>query len=317
MFTRRTLGVAMPTMGFAIAAFVCSQPASAVTFTPRVSGGYQDYALEFQDVTTPNPQGGISFRDGFRVSDRLGFLGAGLNISSKRIFVDLSAQRSARGTTHTTQFQGNGNFDVPGTTSVGHIHSLDSTFRRDELNATLGWGVTSEFSLYAGFKHAKLDMQNALLPLVDPPPQFGELFFFGTRAIDFHYNGPFLGATYAVPVGSWGALSIQSSVAFLDGGFKEHFNGLEFLADPSFPTGLRPIDTSDINGNLHGRARGLNLGVSWTGSFGGMLHDLSYTVGLDRSEYTFKTSESTTGDFTETNTRLRLDLRYRFSQERD
>ena len=62
-----------------------------------------------------------------------------------------------------------------------------------------------------------------------------------------------------------------------------------------------------------GKSTGLNLGVSWTGDLGGLsprLERLSYTIGIDRSEYTFKSSLRGANDFAETVTRARLDLKY-------
>ncbi|HEX7416889.1 MAG TPA: hypothetical protein VF315_02450, partial [Steroidobacteraceae bacterium] len=77
------------------------------------------------------------------------------------------------------------------------------------------------------------------------------------------------------------------------------------------------VDPSFANkAPIYGKSTGLNLGISWTGNLGwmsGKLDRLSYTLGLDRSEYKFGTRETSTGDFEETSTRVRLDLRYRFN----
>jgi hypothetical protein len=292
----------------------------AATIQPRVSVGQQDYEISFSDVTSGTSGGGLYYRDGFTLSDRLSFAGAGLTIGVGRFFFDLSGQRSNTGQASTRQFQGTALGDgtvsqVPG--SLGHNHSLDSKFERDEFNATLGYGITSQFSAYVGYKHANTDLHNRLdwNWVGAPLPALDEVLYDGTRSAEFKYDGAFVGATYSLPVDSWhGNFAIQSSLAFLDGSFQESFDGDVFLVgsnslilvDPS----IRGIGVSKVTG----KSRGLNLGVSWTGSFGSSksLERLSYTIGLDRSEYDFDSPDAT-GDFQETGTRLRLELRYRFN----
>lgn len=299
--------------------------AQAVTFQPRLSGGYQDYDISFEDVTSSDGAGGISYRDGFEIGDRVTFIGAGLTVSEGRFFVDVSAQRSQTGRDTTFQFQGIADGSEDGTTGgngAGQNHSLRAKFDRDEYNGTIGFAVTPDFSLYAGYKRATVDLRNTLSPswaTLDEAPDDLDVLFVGDRVIDFSYKGAFVGATYSIPVASWGgAFSIQSSVAFLDGRFKERFEGLvtiyHQLTPPFFF--VEPIDPSFVNGTIKGKSRGLNLGVSWTGGFNWIarsLSNLSYTLGLDRSQYEFDTKQSTTGNFEEKNTRLRLDLRYRFT----
>jgi hypothetical protein len=288
--------------------------AQAATIQPRLTAGYQDYDITFADVTAANATGGHVFRDGFDIGDRVSFVGAGLTWSGSRLFLDLSAQRSESGDDQLFQFQGTaiGNGVFSG--GNGHNHLLTSRFDRDEYNAAVGWGFTPEFSAYVGYKHATLDMRNQLIPVLSPFPGIGDVLFIGERVIDFEYDGAFIGGTYSLPVERWGgAFSLQSSLAFLDGEFKERFDGSVAVVGQFF--NLIPLDPSFVNGTIRGESRGFNVGISWTGGFGWMskrLSNLSYTLGLDRSEYDFETDQSTTGNFQEKNTRLRLDLRYRF-----
>jgi hypothetical protein len=136
----------------------------------------------------------------------------------------------------------------------------------------------------------------------------------GNYIMDFSYRGFFVGASYSVPVSDRGAFSIQSSVARLNADFKQRFEGSVFVLTPSGPVFLNP---AFITSSVRGRSTGLNLGVSWTGNFGGAAdswrRNLSYTVGLDESQYQFDADAVADGDFEEQNTRARFELRYRFS----
>jgi hypothetical protein len=295
--------------------------AQAVVIQPRVTAGVQDYELNFADVTEGNPNGGLFFRDGFKVRDHLHLLGAGFTVSFGKLFADISGQRTNTGHDLVRQFQGTATDagTIPAA-NFGQEHTLDSTFNRKEFNASVGWGVTPEFSAYFGFKHAQLDLSQLLNPLIPPLPVPGDLLFVGPRTIGFSYNGFFVGATYSFPVEALhGAIAVQSSVARLNGVFRESFDGRVFEVQPG--NQLQPLDASFRNrAPVYGKSTGLNLGVSWTGNCSWMsekLAALSYTFGIDRSEYKFNTKETTTGDFEETSTRVRLDLRYRFTIGRE
>lgn len=296
--------------------------AEPLQFQPRLSTGVQDYKLTFDDAINANGTG-YSYRDGFKVQDRLSFAGVGLTATSGRLFMDISGQWSGKGHDQTTQYEGT--FAGIGNFGNGHNHLLVGTFDRQELNATVGWGLTPELSAYLGYKHSKLDLSQQMSPLTSPPPDFQDVLFFGTRRIDFSYQGLFIGATYSLPVGHYGALSLQSSIAQLNATFTEHFSGNVALCAIPQAAGcvVLGIDPSfaDKKPSVHGESVGFNLGLSWTGNFAWLterLQKLSYTVGIDRSQYAFdsgnQSDASLAANFTEINTRARLDLRYRFGQ---
>jgi hypothetical protein len=121
-----------------------------------------------------------------------------------------------------------------------------------------------------------------------------------------------------VPVGNLGALSLQSSLARLDGAFTQRFNGNVFVTNPSFPNNLRPINPEFKDGRVDGISFGLNVGISWSGSFGWIsprLARLIYTIGVDQSQYKFDSGRSKSlwaADLQEKNTRARFEWRYPF-----
>ena len=293
-----------------------------VAVQPRVSVGMQDYQLTFPDVITPHLNDNrITVRDGFSIRDHLPYAGAGLTASSGNLFVDLSGQWSKTGHDTGFIFQGNSlNFPYGFGGSGGHNHSIDSRFGRQELNATIGYALSPNFSAYVGYKQATLNITQLRTPFFNPPPQNGDVLQYGNYIMDFSYHGFFLGTTYSLPIGSWGALSAQASIARLNASFKQHFDGLLFIYT-SIQTaagsviGLPiPLSPSLENSSVHGDSTGLNVGISWTGNIGvasNPVHGLTYTLGVDQSQYRFNGS-ATDGNFEEKNTRFRFELRYRF-----
>jgi hypothetical protein len=303
------------------ALFSLDSYSQSLVVQPRLTAGVEDYTLTFGDVTAGTGNA-ILFRDGLRISDQLKFSGAGVTTSYGRAFLDLSAQATNTGSTDGEQFEGTTGSPNPGAfpTAYGFEHLLHSTFNRNEFDAALGWGFSPTFSAYVGFKHARLHLPETIEPDPTYLPNNGDLLFFGSRDLEFTYNGPFLGATASLPVRSWGAFSIQASVARLDATFLQSFSGdvFEVVPNPFAPgtSTLAPVNPAFANKAPNtGRSTGLNLGLSWSGSFAWLrpgLERLSYTIGIDRSEYQFSSNQTQQGDFEETISRLRLDLRYRF-----
>jgi hypothetical protein len=323
-------------IGLRTCAVVCASllpaalPAASMSIQPRVSAGLQNYSMGFEDVISPLSNGGLDFiRDGFEVGDLLPFVGAGVTLTRGRLFLDLSGQWSRNGHDATlqrmsTEIDKNGNTSpaVVGAVNVfGQTHRIVAEFDRSEYNATLGWAFTANFSTYAGFKRASSDMTQATQPDTAPPPSIGDVLFFGDYAMEFSYDGFFLGATYSLPVGNWGAFALQSSIARLDGEFSEKFAGTAGIFVS--PISTLPINPSFRDGTVDGESTGFNIGLSFTGSFGWLspaLEGLSYTIGVDRSLYKFDSGKSRAfwaADFEETNTRARVDLRYRLPPRAD
>lgn len=304
--------------------FAARAGAQSVVVQPRLSTGVQDYQLRFDDVITPIPNGGTDIRGGFKVADTITFVGGGINVAYQRLFVDASGQWSQTGTDHNQQVEGNAIGNGVFTQGDGQNHNSDVSFHRQELNLSFGWAATSELSVYAGYKYARVDLTQHLSPILTPPPlvntatgQDGNVLFFGDYLMNFSYNGGFVGASYAVPVGNVGAVALQSSLARLDGVFRQRFSGNVFVTNPNFPNDLRPINPSFKDGEVDGVSFGLNLGISWSGNFawiGAPLQRLVYTIGVNQSQYKFDSGKSKSlwaADLQEKNTRARFELRYR------
>jgi hypothetical protein len=309
-----TVGRRIGRSALALAVLVAARlQAQDIVVQPRASAGMQDYQLSFPDVITPSlTSNNIRIREGFTIRDHLPYAGTGLTVSSGRLFVDLSGQWSKTGESQSFNFQGNGLAGAYGFSGDGgHDHSLDSRFSRHELNAALGWALSSNFSAYLGYKNATLNISQRRKPLLPPPPQFGDVLQDGNYIMDFSYHGFFIGTTYALPVRSWGVLSVQASIARLDASFQQHLDGALFIFTS---TGFIFLNPSLESSTVRGSSTGLNTGVSWTGNVGmasNPVRGLTYTIGLDQSQYRFQ-APVTDGDFEEKNTRFRFELRYRF-----
>lgn len=293
-----------------------------ISIQPRISTGIQDYSLEFPSVTKGNVAGGgFQFRDDFKVSDHLSFIGGGLTLGRGRAFLDLSGQATSNGHALGQQFEGDATpFGFSGAVNGGLEHQLDSSFHRREINVTAGWGFTPAFSAYLGYKHSRVDIASQIQPIATAlnPVVTGDVLFSGIRRVAFSYDGAFIGATYSVPVSAaHGSFSVQSSLARLNGRYDETFRGVIAEVVSTSPLFLLPIDPAFGNrAPIHGDSLGLNVGASWSGDLGWLrpsLTALSYTIGIDRSEYKFSSRQTIYANFQETSTRLRLDLRYRFA----
>jgi hypothetical protein len=292
--------------------------ADEIDLQPRVSGGTQAYSLTFADVIIPNGNG-FHFQNGFKISNTLQFFGAGLTASSGRAFADVSGQWSGTGTDHGEIFEGTAYDAAHDTTpALGFEHHFDARFSRHELNFALGWAFDPNFSVFSGYKTARLNITQMLTPSSAFTPNVFDVLFIGDYTMNFSYHGFFVGATYSLPVRTWGALGIQTSVARLDSGFHQSFSGTLYVLIPTGPNSDAPLylNPSYRSATVGGLSTGLNAGISWSGNFGwanDRLRTLSYTVGVDESQYRFSTSQTTYGDFEEKNTRVRLELRYRFA----
>jgi hypothetical protein len=302
--------------------------AAEVAIAPRIGGGIQNYSVGFGDVVTtlfPAAPGNAAVRDGFKAGDAIEFYGAGVTVSYGRLFVDLSGQKSGTGRDRATQFQATYIPSITGSVSPaiqGHVHNLTMDFKRQELNASVGWGFTPEFSAYIGYKNASVDLNQFIQPAtpatipVGPIPELLDGLVLGNYAFKFKYDGAFIGTTYSIPVRSWGAIGLQSSIAYLTGKVDYTFVGATAVFNPFIPGGGYVSGVSTASPG-RGSSVGFNVGISFTGRFNWIsekLSNASYTLGVDRSTYSFESSNSAAGegDFEENTTRARLDLRYAF-----
>jgi len=247
--------------------------AQELIFQPRVSLGYQSYSFD------------IAGDDSLDVETDYLLGGLGLSVQRGRFFVDLYGQ------TNLTEAEDDEE-NFAGAAGIDRSSKVD----RYELNATLGYAVTPNISVFGGVKYASneiksdFDSDDALIDAL-----LGDSFF----DVDVEYLGPFFGASYALPIADVGALALSASGAYLSG---------DTTVDAEI-AGQVIADDQDIDGT----AIGFNFGAAWIGSLAPLspsLAKLGYVVGLDYSEYDFE--DGNTDEFSEETLRFKVDVKYNF-----
>lgn len=187
--------------------------------------------------------------------------------------------------------------DVEGQSSFGV--ELDRT----EWNISGGYSLTDHLAVYAGYKQADTNFDFAgfggtfdvftvttvapnppfpgVPPIVTVTPQSGT--FTQDQETDFEQDGPFVGATFGLPLNAWifdGLLAFNAAVAFLNGDITQRTtNSIQTVGGVSSP--LVPNSTATVEGDTIG----ISLGLSWRGVT--PIQGFSYLVSIDGQKYDF------------------------------
>lgn len=228
--------------------------ASAIEFSlqPRVSIGEQYYEYEAEGESDVNSEVNYVFG------------GLGLTAQIGKFFVDVYGQ------TNLTE----GEDDDPNAGS-----GRETAVSRREVNVTAGFVFARYVTAFGGLKYARNESEND--------------FESGTTIdLETDYFGPFAGLALNFPISNVGAISLNGSLAYLDG--------------------EETIDNSNLADDVvnDGKALGYAVGLGWSGRFGPSVSGLGYGIGLDYSAYDFE--EDGEDEFKEQTIRLRADLKYRF-----
>jgi hypothetical protein len=251
--------------------------AQELSIQPRVSLGYQSYSFELSD------------QDNELFNSDVSYLFGGLGVSAQvgRFFVDLYGQ------TNLTEAEDDSDF-------LGVATRTDKVDRY-EVNLTAGYAITSQFSAFTGVKYANTKINED----IEDDATGGDLLDADNK-LEMDYYGPFLGASYAIPVQPlYGSIVLNGSVAYLFG---------NVALDSTIVDNVNAVVTEIVADN-DGEAVGANIGIAWAAGFGSLLpglEPLSYTVGVDYSTYTFEEDGSSGDLFEEETLRGRVDLKYRF-----
>jgi hypothetical protein len=235
----RTITLLLTALGAILPAYLVFAPITAsaldLSVQPRINTGAMYYKLDVEDT--------------FAVDDTMPFVGGGATAFIDRFYVDLYAQGAFSGNDDLQQIQG---------TTLSRAVTID--WDRAEYSASVGYSVTDNFSVFAGYRRS--DMEFDLLD--------GEFF-------DYENDGPFVGATYGLPVkiNEWldGTLAVNAAVARFDG-------EITFAPETQAP---------DVTGDTVG----FTGGVTWIGNLlegtgsGFFANGLNYTFGVDGYSYDF------------------------------
>jgi hypothetical protein len=265
--------------------------ASALDFNvqPRLTGGLMYYEFEQDAVFSFNESSLFGPLGSRALSDVMPFVGGGATFFSNKFFLDVYAQGAFSGQDESIQQSG----DLINQT-LTEVQS-DSDWDRQEYAASVGYAVTDNFALFAGYRvsDTEFDLVNSVtriqLPgnVASPVPSF-------TQTLDYEQDGPFLGGSYSWRYGDTGSLRLNLGIAFVSG---------DLQASPQAGTG-----------RVEGDTVGTTLGLAWTAPLP-VLESLNYTVGVDGYQFSFE-GDDTEGidvaDFSETIVRASAGVSYLF-----
>ena len=205
-------------------------------------------------------------------------------------------------------------------------NNQDADIKRTEGAISLGYRVTDNIALFAGWLKAKTKFDTDLkgdIATFQANPQIPIPFLTGTYTGDldqkFKYDGPFVGANLSMPVQIGfleGAVSGNASLAFLDGKVDLDFNNVTITDQLGNTTEFDLQNAAESQGrgsfsDLKGDAVAIALGLSWTGLT--PVDGLTYSVGAYGYRYDFESDDSNdTPDFAETQIRFDLGIAYAF-----
>lgn len=258
-------------VGATLPFLVTNVVAQELVIQPRVSLGYQTYDFN------------IEGNDDFDIETDYILGGLGLSIQRGRFFVDLYGQTNLS----------EADDDVEDFLDLEGVNR-ESEVDRYELNATLGYAITPQISGFGGLKYASNDIKT---DINSDDPDIVEVLGDSFADIDVEYIGPFIGASYALPIEGYGALAFSASGAYLWG---------EAKLDSEVAGDAIAVD-------VDGNALGFNFGAAWIGSFAPLtpaLSNLGYTIGVDYSQYDF--DDGDVDEFSEETLRTKVDIKYNF-----
>lgn len=168
---------------------------------------------------------------------------------------------------------GNGGFD----------NGLLSMSREDN-STTIGYGVTDNISVFAGYKYGKTGgtatsniNSTTINDGVNPP---FELLWTENTSLHFEEKGPFIGVNYSHALANSGAFSFSLAFASLDG--EVLFRNVQ----PDETTGLMTVFRNDLT---PGDTTGLSFSISWTDQ---LVESINYTVALKTTRYEFDSEQA-------------------------
>jgi hypothetical protein len=131
---------------------------------------------------------------------------------------------------------------------------------RKDLDLTLGYRVTKNWSLFAGFKYGRTDM--SFVPRdfdeeINEDEDTQQNTFALTRE-SYLQKGPFIGASYSWQFEKAGSINVSLAYAFLDA--TDNFSAN--TDDEEEEEELTEFD--DLSGQVKGDTKGFSYGLSWT-----------------------------------------------------
>ncbi len=231
-------------------------------------------------------------------SDTLPLIGIGGTIIFDRLYFDLAYQKAFDGKDNTNPNPSNPIFNVDLDFAVENRFDLDSTV------LTGAYSFDNGLTLLLGYRYARTNLDFISTTQARDPLTGIDLFESqGKTAYSNEFKGPFVGASYVLPVTERGRLSFSLALGRFSGTSKESVS----------------VDGQSLSSRSYdlGETTGLNYGVRWTGI---LSPKWLYSVGVDAYRYEFNGDEPTPGQYqgtvfgesVEQEISLRFNLSYRF-----
>ena len=297
-------------VGGVLALSVTLASAAEVTVRPRLNVGVTSYDyVQNALVSIPAEAQGLSAvlpvaSSKWSANSSLPLLRTGFTAFLGRTFFDFDYQYAFNRNTH-SQFSSWAPVPegiLPGLSGDHYVRfgtQADIGLERTEFAATLGYAVTDQLAIYAGYKRADstsdFDLNGDVLgvSLSDSSVNSSITRFTAQLNQKFFYEGPFLGASYTWSIdrsGMEGGLTGNIGLAFLSG--VSDNSGLDNLVFSGASGEPQPIvDTSGLDrppfnfSKLDGDTVGLSFSLTWNGFT--PIEGLMYSVGVKHYQYDF------------------------------
>lgn len=313
-----------------LAALCASDQASAlnlggveVGIQPRVEAGllyyeYQQDPVAVPQLSIPNVQLDGNFsQEKLRLKDTMPTISGGLTIFADRFFLDLSALTTLSDGEDSDTFEASQFGIGQGVSFFRTRESLEVDFDRDEYAISLGYSVTEQLAVFAGYKWAKTDFQgssNGSFSLLSSLG-FGEGTFTVDQDFELEHDGPFVGVNYGFEVNAGfleGALSFNFAAAFLEGDTNSNSQGGQLTltsvnGEPLPSPVVEEFEGTEIANE--GETIGLTFGIGWRGFT--PVENLTYAINVTGYKYDFD-GEDESADFNESALAFKLGVGYAF-----
>lgn len=129
---------------------------------------------------------------------------------------------------------------------------------RKDLDLALGFRMTKNWSVFAGFKYGKTEM--AFIPRdIDEEDEDGEeIDSVALSDESYSQKGPFIGASYSWKFEKAGSLSVSLAYAYLDAS-----NNFSANTDDEEEEEEEEDEFDDLKGKVRGDTRGFSYSLSW------------------------------------------------------
>jgi hypothetical protein len=282
---------------------------SGIAVQPRVEVGVARYELAFGSTVQSIVPGEVETSSQQEYSDSAApTIDAGVTFFADRFYLDLSLRETFVDIDGT---EGSFSSAFPPYLVTGKAYYEPEGASRHEYAVALGYGLTDNIAVYAGWKWARNTFED-LQGRGTVEEQLSGLTGTFNQGGDWHfdYDGPFIGTTvgWAIKNGSLdGTLALNVAVAFLDGELSAPSESARVVWEDG-----REVDfgsASDLY-DTTGESVGISLGLSWKGRTN--IQGLTYSVGIAGYRYDFEADQEGRADINETYVQLKAGLAYTF-----